>query len=197
MGNLIFPLTLFALAGSFTPGPNNLMVTASGTAFGFGRTVPHMLGVTIGFGVMILAFGLGLAQLLAHFPDLHRWLRIVGAAYLIYLAIRLALAGDPGRAAALRRPLGFFEAGLFQWVNPKAWTLALGVVAAFTTVGGSPVVELGVIALVFMLTTLPSLALWCLFGVAIAKFISSPRARRTVNVVMAGLVALSVVMLFI
>jgi threonine/homoserine/homoserine lactone efflux protein len=197
MGDLIIPLTLFAFVGSFTPGPNNLMVTASGTAFGFGRTLPHMLGVTIGFGAMIVAFGLGLAQVLARFPAVHQWLRFIGAAYLLYLAIRLAFAGDPESDKVLRRPLGFFEAALFQWVNPKAWTLAIGVVAAFTTVGANPTIELTVIALVFMLTTLPSLALWCLCGVAIAQLMSSPRARRVVNLLMAGLVALSVVMLFI
>ncbi len=197
MGELLAPLLLFAIAGSFTPGPNNLMVTASGRAFGFARTVPHMLGVTIGFGVMVLAFGLGLTQVLSRFPDLHRWLRIAGAAYLIYLAARLALAGDPDRPEAGRRPLGFLEAGLFQWVNPKAWTLALGVVAAFTTVGGNVTAEVAVMALVFMLTTLPSLALWCLFGVAIGRLMSSPRARRIANLAMAGLVGLSVVMLFI
>jgi threonine/homoserine/homoserine lactone efflux protein len=197
MGDLLVPLLVFALAGSFTPGPNNLMVTASGSAFGFVRTVPHMLGVTIGFGVMVLAFGLGLAQLLSVFPDLQRWLRVAGATYLLYLAARLALAGDPGRPEAGRQPLGFFEAGLFQWVNPKAWTLALGVVAAFTTAGGNATVAPAVIALVFMLTTLPSLALWCLFGVAIGRLMTSPRSRRIANLAMAGLVALSVAMLFI
>ncbi len=197
MADPIFPLLLFALSGSLTPGPNNLMVTASGTAFGFARTIPHMLGVTIGFGVMILAFGLGLAQLFASFPDTHRWVRLIGAAYLLYLAARLALAGDPGTAAARRRPLNFFEAGLFQWVNPKAWTLALGVVAAFTTVGSQVTGELAVISLIFMLTTLPSLALWCWFGVAIGRLLASARARRLINFTMAGLVALSVILLFI
>ena len=201
MGDLIVALAVFALVGSMSPGPNNLLVTVSGTAFGFVRTVPHMLGVAVGFAVMVMAIGLGLAKVFAVDPDIHRWLRMVGAAYLIYLAVRIALAGDPGAGAGVgqgtRRPLGFVEAALFQWVNPKAWTLVLGVVAAFTTVGGNLTAELAVIALVFVLAILPSLALWCLFGVAIAQFMSSPRARRITNLVMAALVALSVVMLFV
>jgi threonine/homoserine/homoserine lactone efflux protein len=196
MGDLIVPLIVFAIVGSLSPGPNNVMVTASGTAFGFSRTVPHMFGVAIGFAAMVMAFGLGLAQVFAAYPNIHRWLRVVGAAYLIYLAVRIAIGGDPGASQAMRRPLSFFEAALFQWVNPKAWTLVLGVVAAFTTVGGNLTLELAIIALVFALAILPSLALWCLFGVAMAQFMSS-RARSIANLVMAGLVAASVAMLFL
>ncbi len=197
MRDMLLPLILFAAVGSLTPGPNNLMVTASGTAFGFGRTMPHLFGVTIGFGVMVLAFGFGLAEIFRAFPDFHWWLRILGAAYLLYLAVRIARAGDPGAAETARRPLTFIEAALFQWVNPKAWTLALGVVTAFTTIGGNLSFELAVIAGVFMLITFPSLAVWCLFGVAIRQFLASPRALRITNLVMAALVALSVVMLFV
>jgi threonine/homoserine/homoserine lactone efflux protein len=197
MGDLLVPLIVFALVGSFSPGPNNLMVTVSGTAFGFGRTVPHMLGVAVGFAVMVMAFGLGLAQVFAAYPQVHRWLRFVGAAYLIYLALRIAFAGDPDATKAARRPLRFVEAGLFQWLNPKAWTLVFGVVATFTTVGGNLMAELAVIAVVFMVAILPSLAVWCLFGVAIARFMGSPRTRRIVNLAMAGLVALSVILLFL
>jgi threonine/homoserine/homoserine lactone efflux protein len=197
MPDMLMPLVLFAVVGSFTPGPNNLMVTASGTAFGFSRTVPHILGVALGFIVMVLAFGYGLAELFRAFPDFHWWLRIVGAAYLLYLALRIARAGDPGAAEAARRPLTAFEAALFQWVNPKAWTLALGVITAFTTVGGHLTAELSIIVLVFIVTTTSSLAVWCLFGVAIRRLLTSPRALRTTNLAMAALVALSVVMLFL
>jgi threonine/homoserine/homoserine lactone efflux protein len=197
MPDMLMPLILFAVVGSFSPGPNNLMVTASGTAFGFGRTVPHILGVAIGFIVMVLAFGYGLAELFRAFPDFHWWLRIVGAAYLLYLALRIARAGDPGAAETARRPLTAFEAALFQWVNPKAWTLALGVITAFTTVGGHLTAELTIIVLVFIVTTTSSLAVWCLFGVAIRRLLTSRRALRTTNLAMAALVALSVVMLFL
>ncbi|MCZ7658276.1 MAG: LysE family translocator [Xanthobacteraceae bacterium] len=197
MSDMLLPLLLFAAVGSLTPGPNNVMVTASGTAFGFARTVPHMFGVTAGFGVMILAIGFGLAEVFRAYPELHGWLRLAGAAYLLYLAVRIARAGDPGASEGARRPLSFLEAALFQWVNAKAWTLALGVVTAFTTTGGNLTAELLVIAGAFMLTTFPSLAVWCLFGVAIRRFLASPRALRITNLVMAALVALSVVLLFV
>jgi threonine/homoserine/homoserine lactone efflux protein len=193
----IVALAIFALIGSFTPGPNNLMVTASGTAFGLARTLPHITGVSLGFAFMVMAFGLGLGQLLQAYPAIHQALRIIGSIYLLYLAWRIARAGDPGAAASARKPLSFFEAALFQWVNPKAWTFALGVVVAFTTVGGHLWRELAIIVTVFTATNIVSLVTWCLFGVAIRHFLSSPRALRITNLLMAILVASSVVLLFL
>jgi threonine/homoserine/homoserine lactone efflux protein len=197
MGDTIIPLAIFAFVGSFTPGPNNIMVTASGTAFGFTRTVPHILGISFGFAVMVVAFGLGAGQLLQAYPAWHQWLRIAGALYLLYLAWRIARAGDPGAAESARRPLSFLEAALFQWVNPKAWTLALGVVVAFTAPGGSVALQLAVIVAVFSATNVVSLAAWCAFGMAIRRFLSSPRALRATNLAMAALLALSVILLFL
>lgn len=197
MGDTIVPLAIFAFVGSFTPGPNNIMVTASGTAFGFTRTVPHILGVSFGFAVMVVAFGLGAAQLLQAYPAWHQWLRIAGALYLLYLAWRIARAGDPGAAESARRPLSFLEAALFQWVNPKAWTLALGVVVAFTAPGGSAALQLAVIVVVFSATNVFSLAAWCAFGMAIRRFLASPRALCATNLAMAALLALSVILLFL
>jgi threonine/homoserine/homoserine lactone efflux protein len=190
-------LTLFALVGAFTPGPNNIMVTASGAAFGFARTVPHIAGVTVGFAVMVVAFGLGLGALFQRYPNLHHWVRIAGAAYLLYLAWRIARAGDPAASAGAARPLSFMEAALFQWLNVKAWTLALGVIAAFTTVGGSLSAELAMITVVFTFATIASLVAWCLFGMAIRQMLASPRSRRIVNLSLAALLALSVVTLFL
>lgn len=115
----LLPLALFAIAGSFTPGPNNVMVTASGQAFGFARSVPHMVGVTAGFAVLLIAFGLGLGQIFTWYPALHHALRIAGVVYLLYLAWRIATAGDPAAAKGSPRPLTFIEAALFQWVNVK------------------------------------------------------------------------------
>lgn len=197
MGDTLIPLTLFAFVGAFTPGPNNLMATAAGHAFGLARTIPQILGVTIGFDLMIVLFGLGLAQVLAAFPGLHGGLKIAGAAYLFYLAWRIARAGDPAAGEAMRRPLTFIEAALFQWLNPKAWTLAVGVVAAFTTSGDAIALELIVIVAIFTVMTVSTLVVWCLFGVAIRTFLSSERQRRIVNLTMAGALALSVVLLFL
>ena len=197
MGDTLIPLILFALVGSFTPGPNNLMATAAGHAFGLARSVPQILGVTIGFNVMIILFGLGLAQVLTAYPGLHGGLRVIGAAYLLYLAWRIARAGDPAAGEAMKRPLTFIEAALFQWLNPKAWTLAVGVVAAYTTSGDALIRELLVIVVIFSVTTISTLVVWCLFGIAIRTFLSSERQRRIVNWSMAGALVLSVVMLFV
>jgi threonine/homoserine/homoserine lactone efflux protein len=193
----LYPLILFAFAGSFTPGPNTMMVTASGTTFGLSRTWPHIWGVTVGFSVLIVAFGLGLGKLFQAYPAAHWWLRIIGAGYLLYLAFRLARAGDPKAAEAAQRPLTFIEAALFQWLNPKALTLAVGVITAFTTVGGNLFAELAWIYVIFAFFTLTSLIAWCLFGVGIRRLLATPRAVRIANLTLAALLALSVVTLFI
>ncbi|HET9902943.1 MAG TPA: LysE family translocator [Xanthobacteraceae bacterium] len=190
-------LSLFAFVGAFTPGPNNLMVLASGTAFGFSRTVPHILGVTFGFAVMLLAFGIGLGRFFQAYPALHETLRLAGAAYLLYFAWRIARAGDPGAAPAAQRPLTFLEAALFQWVNVKALTLAVGVVAAFTRVGGNLARELAAIVSIFSIATVLTLVTWCGFGLAIRRLFASPRALRLVNGSLALMLAFSVVLLFV
>ena len=129
---------------------------------------------------------------------MHKVLRIVGAAYLLYLAFRILRAGDPaGNGEARARPLTLLEAAAFQWVNVKALTLAVGIMSAFTTVGGDQVKEVALIVSVFALVTLPSVVIYVLFGVAIRSLLKSERARRIFNAVMAALVALSVVLLFI
>jgi hypothetical protein len=120
----LLPFLLFVIVGSFTPGPNNMISTASGAAFGFVRTIPQMLGVSIGYPLMLVAFGFGLGEVLRHAPWLHEALRYAGTAFLLYLAWRIANAATMERAEA-NRPLTLFEAALFQWLNPKAWALAL------------------------------------------------------------------------
>jgi len=197
MLELLMPLTLFALAGTVTPGPNNVMLTASGSAFGFRRSVPHMLGITLGFPVMVIAVGLGLGEVFIRYPELHVALKYIGAAYLLYLAWRIAQAGGPDSGEAGGRPLTFLEAAGFQWVNPKAWMLAVSAIPAFTTVGGNYYAELALIAIVFAAICIPSCAAWCMFGVGIRQLVGSPGAARAVNLVLAIMVALSVVLLFI
>ncbi|MCC6946710.1 MAG: LysE family translocator [Bradyrhizobiaceae bacterium] len=117
----LFAFLLFAIAGSITPGPNNMISTASGAAFGFARTLPQMLGVSVGYPVMIVAFGFGLGEVFRQVPWLHEALRYAGSAFLLYLAWRIASAVGVDRAEA-KRPLTLIEAALFQWLNPKAWT---------------------------------------------------------------------------
>jgi threonine/homoserine/homoserine lactone efflux protein len=198
MPDTLIPLALFSLAGSYTPGPNTIMLTASGQAFGFRRSIPHMLGIIVGCVTLFTAFGFGLAQIFQLYPQLHQALRIAGAAYLLYLAWRILRAGDPaGNGEARATPFTLLEAAAFQWVNVKALTLAVGIMSAFTTVGGNQMVEVAFIVAVFTLVMMPSLAIYVLFGVAIRTLLKSDRSRRIVNTIMAALVALSVVLLFI
>ena len=197
MPDTLIPIALFSLAGAYTPGPNTIMLTASGQAFGFRRSIPHMAGIILGCITLFTAFGLGLAQIFALYPQLHKALRIAGAGYLLYLAWRILRAGDPADGEARAKPLTLLEAAAFQWVNVKALTLAVGIMAAFTTIGGNQLAEVATIVTVFMLVTIPSLPIYVLFGVAIRTMLKSERSRRIVNTVMAALVALSVVLLFI
>ena len=128
---LLWALLGFTFATSVTPGPNNAMLTASGANFGFRRAVPHMLGIILGFPAMVLAIGLGLGTVFSALPWLHLALKYVGAAYMLYLAWRIATA-ERGKGAAAAKPISFFEAAGFQWVNPKAWIMGVGALAAYT-----------------------------------------------------------------
>ncbi len=188
----LLPLLGFVVAFTATPGPNNLMVLVSGANWGLARTVPHIVGIALGFPLMIIAVGLGLGQVFEAYPLLHDVLKYLAFAYLLFLAWRIAQAGKPQTTSVRSRPLNLFEAMAFQWVNPKAWALVLGATALFTTPGGDPVVEIGVMALMFGLVCLPNGIVWALFGKAIARFLSDDRRRRIFNVSMAVLLVASV-----
>ena len=168
------------------------MVLVSGANWGLARTVPHIVGIALGFPLMIIAVGLGLGQVFEAYPLLHDVLKYLAFAYLLFLAWRIAQAGKPQTTSVRSRPLNLFEAMAFQWVNPKAWALVLGATALFTTPGGDPVVEIGVMALMFGLVCLPNGIVWALFGKAIARFLSDDRRRRIFNVSMAVLLVASV-----
>jgi threonine/homoserine/homoserine lactone efflux protein len=193
----VMPIAVFGFAAAVTPGPNNVMVTASGAAFGFQRSIPHILGITLGFPAMFFAVGFGLGEIFTRYPQVHLVLKYAGAAYLLYLAWRIAQAGRPEAGKTNGRPLTFLEAAAFQWVNPKAWMIAVSAIPAFTTVGGNYYAELLLIGAVFAFVTLPSCSAWCLFGVGIRQLIRSAETARIVNLILAGLVALSIILLFI
>ena len=183
----------FVVAATVTPGPNNLMVLVSGANWGLRRTLPHILGIAIGFPVMIIAVGLGLDSLFEAYPTIHDILRYLAFAYLLYLAWRIVRAGRPDTSTRRSRPLNMFEAMAFQWVNPKAWALMFGATALFTTPTGNPWIEVGIVALFFGLVCLPNGVVWCLFGTAIARFLANDARRQIFNVVMAVLLIASVV----
>ena len=196
MHDLLGPLILFASVMSLTPGPNVVLVTASAANFGFGRTLPQIVGITLGFGALVMAVGLGLAGLFRAEPRLHTALRYLGGAYLLYLAWCIARADAAGGGSARTRPIGFVEALLFQVINPKGWVFAVGALAAYTTVGGDVLWETSIIAIVNAVTCLISVLIWAAFGTAIGRLLGNPRARLVFNWSMAGLLVLSLIPVF-
>jgi len=187
----------FALSTSLTPGPNTILVTASGATFGFRRTIPLMLGVVIGFPAMMTAVGWGLGEVFRSRPGVHATLRWVGAAYLLFLAWKIASARAGEASGARGRPLGFLRAAAFQWVNPKAWVMSITAISTFTTVGGDPRRETLAIVAVFALVALAAIPAWALFGVAVSRFLKSERALRVFNLAMAALLVVSLVPLVV
>ncbi|MEL6338881.1 MAG: LysE family translocator [Myxococcota bacterium] len=192
--NNALALSLFAWVASVTPGPNNLMLLASGTNYGFRRTIPHLLGVNLGFTLMLVLVGTGVMQVFRVFPPAFLVLKVLAFGYLLYLAYRVATA-EPGfnstePAANERQPFSFIEAVLFQWVNPKAWTMALTANTTFVHEPGS-VAGIAVLALVFAAMNLPAISLWAVTGVYIRKLLARPVLARTFNVVAALLLLCS------
>jgi len=193
----MLPLLTFVLAMTITPGPNNIMITASGANFGFRRTIPHLLGIVIGFPVMTYAIGVGLGELFRTWPVVHMALKYVGTAYLLYLAYRIATAARGADAQGRARPLTFLEAAAFQWANPKGWMMAVGAISAYTTVGGDPFLESLIIAVTFGVIAVPAVGVWALFGVAVGRLLRSDRALRLFNLTMAALLVASLGLLYL
>lgn len=191
-----FSAVAFAVSMSATPGPNNAMVAASGATFGFSRTLPHMLGIAIGFPVMLIVVAWGGGDLLRTAPTMHEILRWVGAAYLLWLAFRIATASPTPKQSGTGRgskPLSFVQAALFQWVNPKGWVIAVSAVVTFTTAGAYALPQAAMLAVIFLVTILPSIAFWTVTGVGAARLLRTARAIRAFNLTMAGLLVASVV----
>ena len=191
--DLIVPVTLFGISGAFTPGPNNIMLTASGVNFGFRRTIPHILGIAFGFAFMNLSVGVGLGGVFEAYPQVHQVLKYVSAAFLVYLAYKIAIAGEAKSGEKKTNPLTFFQAAAFQWVNPKAWAIVVSAVSAFTTVGGNLFAEVLFMTVIFWVVTFPSASSWAFFGTVIARFLNNPARLRVFNVTMAGLLLLSLI----
>lgn len=197
---LLTALIAFSFVSSITPGPNNLMLLASGTNFGLRRTLPHMAGVTIGFIIMVMLVGVGLIQLFDRFPMSYQALKLISVAYLLYLAWKIATAsalasGEPSQESSTEpaaandrsstaKPFTFIQAALFQWVNPKAWAMALTAITAYTP-DSHPLPSVVAVALVFGAVNLPSITVWVLLGTQIRRFLSDPFKLRVFNVVAA------------
>ncbi|MGG5807789.1 LysE family translocator [Falsiroseomonas sp. CW058] len=185
------PLLGFAIAGSVTPGPNVLMVAAAAAGHGLRAVVPHMLGITFGFAGMVLLTGFGLAAPLAASPALHGVLRWAGAAWLVWLAWKIASAAP--RAADARPPLGFLGAAGFQWVNPKAWMLVAAAIPTFTTEAAPLLPQVLAISAAFFVVQIPCLLVWAGIGVGAGRLLREPGRLRAFNIAMALLLVASLV----
>lgn len=191
----LLPLLGFAIATSVTPGPNVLMVAAAAANHGVRPTWPHIIGIAAGFAFMLLVVGLGLAGPFALSPSLHLALKWIGAAWLLWLAWKIARSGAPGEGPS-RPPLGFIGAALFQWVNPKAWLIALAAVPAFTSPGGDHLAETLGIATTFLVVAVPCTLVWALLGAGARQVLRAPAALRGFNIAMALLLVASLVPMF-
>ena len=187
--DIFFALVVFAFVSTATPGPNNLMLMASGATYGYVRSLPHMLGIAFGFAFMLLGVGAGLLGLMNAWPASQLILKILCAGYMTLLAWRIAHAAPPDASRGTGRPLSFLEAAAFQWVNPKAWAMALTALSVYAP-DASPLTFAGV-ALVFALVNLPVTSSWTLLGQQMSRFLTSPARRRAFNLSMAALLMLS------
>ncbi len=189
---LLLSLMAFAVASSITPGPNNLMLLASGANYGFRRTVPHILGVGIGFLVMMVIVGLGVGQMLLASPKAYTALRLASLLYMGWLAYRIATSGpvDGGANNPHAKPMTFLQAVLFQWINPKAIAMGLAATATYTD-PSRYVPSLLLVALVFGSINLPCVSAWAGFGVALRNWLKDPVRLRVFNVSMAVLLVVS------
>lgn len=190
METTILPLIGFAIAATITPGPNNVMVTTAAVNHGLRATLPHIVGIAVGFAVMLLVVCAGLAGVLLQIPLVASILRYLSLAWLVWLAWQIASAPPPGSVGA-RPALGFFGAMAFQWVNPKAWMICLGAAGAFMTPGGGIVTQALTVALVFLVVALPCITPWALLGAAAARLLRDPVRLRAFNIAMAVLLVLS------
>ncbi|MCX7558527.1 LysE family translocator [Sulfitobacter sp. F26204] len=182
-------LALFAFVSSATPGPNNLMLMASGANYGFRRTVPHMLGISVGFAVMMLLTGMGLAQVFERFPISYTLLKFASVTYMLYLAWKIANAAPIRTRSIDSRPMTFLQAASFQWVNPKAWAMALTAITVYVADNGAWMLLIG--ALCFAMVNLPSVSFWTVMGQQMARFLTNPGRLRLFNWTMAALLIAS------
>jgi threonine/homoserine/homoserine lactone efflux protein len=194
-----FPLALivtslpFMISMGFTPGPNNILVASSGVNFGFRATVPHILGVTVGFPLMLLIVGLGLAKIFIAFPSVHAALKYICIAYMLYLAWRIARASAMDEARKTRKPLTFTQGALIQWVNGKGWVVALSLVTTYTVVNRTLPLQIAALAAIALFITMASVCTWTYFGSLLRKFLQTESRRRWFNYSMAMLLVVSII----
>ncbi|CUX15511.1 MULTISPECIES: LysE family translocator [Agrobacterium] len=183
-------LVLFAFTTSITPGPNNMMLFASGVNFGFRRTIPHMLGIGAGFLSLLIGVGFGLGALLHSVPVLYTGLKFAGGLYLVWIAWKIGTSRSLSEGSAASEPMSFLAAAAFQWVNPKAWVMAVTAMATYTDERQYFLTVL-VVGVAFAAVNLPSVSTWAGFGSALREWLAVPVRLKWFNITMAVLLVIS------
>lgn len=192
----IVAFLLFAVAAAGTPGPANVILTATGAQVGVLRGLPCLFGQITGMGLMFFVVLSGLGSLIVGHPEVLQVLHWAGAAVLLWLAWKIATGSGAVDAASAVRPLGYFDAAMFQWVNPKAWLVSASAAGTFMTAGTvSPVVQAALLSALFVAAALPSCFPWLAFGAGVQRLLRARRHRRVFNVTMAALLAVSIVLI--
>ena len=194
--SLFYAFLVFMVVMYFTPGPNNIMLLSSGLTYGFRRTIPHIVGIVLGFAFMVAAVGLGLGTVFLAYPILQTILKYAGAAYLIYLAAAIAMSGPtrPGEGDS-RGPMTFWGAAMFQWINAKGWVIVIGTITAYAAIAQFPV-NIAIQTVISLLVGTVSTVVWALFGTALRPVLTSERLVRAFNIVMALLLLASLYPVF-
>ncbi|MBB1437285.1 LysE family translocator [Shewanella sp. SG41-4] len=190
---LVFAIALFAFSAGITPGPNNIMLMTSGVNFGIKRSIPHLMGISLGFPTMILAVGLGLSAIFQAYPFIHIVIKVIGISYLLYLSWLIANSSSKMEGKKVSKPFSFLQAAAFQWVNPKGWIMAVGAIATFTSVQQEINSQVVTIASVFLCVAFPCAIVWLGFGVALKRLLKNERQQRIFNITMALLLVASII----
>jgi len=193
--DILLALALFAFATVFSPGPNNLMLMTSGANFGLRRTVPHLLGVATGFPAMIVLVGLGVMQLFDAYPVSYTILKVLSVTYMLFLAWKIAHAAPPKDAETDARPLTYLQAAAFQWVNPKAWSMALGAITLYATT--RDLLAIVAVAATYMAIGSLSATSWTVLGTGIRRLLDKPGRLTAFNWSMAALLLASLIPAFL
>ena len=183
-------LVLFAFTTSITPGPNNMMLFTSGVNFGFRRTIPHMIGIEVGFASVLVATGFGLGALLHTVPLLYTVLKFAGGAYLLWIAWKIGSSRSLSEGKTSAAPMSFLSAAAFQWINPKAWVMAVTAMATYTN-PDVYFISVLIVGFAFALVNVPSVSTWAGFGSALRDWLSDPKRLKWFNITMALLLVLS------
>lgn len=188
---ILIALIGFAFASSITPGPNNLMLMASGANYGLRRTVPHMLGISLGHAFMVAMVGVVLLQVFETYPVLNLILKVLSASYMIWLAWKIANAVPPEAKEVTGKPFTLLQAAAFQWVNPKAWFMAITAISAYAPQDQGVLIGSLLVAGVFATVNLPSVTVWAWMGVQVRRWLGTARRLRVFNISMAVLLVVS------